>query len=121
MPPISSQPLRKILSMILRQLVGQISKKAIADVAVGQSYPAAQEILPVGADYLVELRGFEPLTSSGAGTRALDGASASDGIVTLAREERERTMGGTVFTRPRRPRATCTSPRRGARGVIELT
>jgi hypothetical protein len=27
---------------------------------------------------LVELRGFEPLISSGAGTRALDGASASD-------------------------------------------
>ena len=30
-----------------------IKKIAWTDVAVGQSYPAAQEILPVGADYLV--------------------------------------------------------------------
>ena len=33
-------------------------------------YPVAEEITSICADYLVELRGFEPLTSEGA--RALD-------------------------------------------------
>ena len=45
-----------------------------------------------------------------------------DGIDTLPHEERERILRGLrIFKRLRQPRATCSSPRRGARGVIELT
>ena len=32
-------------------------------------YSVVEEIMPRGADYLVELRGFEPLTSAVMGTR----------------------------------------------------
>ena len=43
------------------------------------------------------------------------------GIVTLPCEERERTTPQRFFKRPRRPRATYSSPRCVARGAIELT
>jgi hypothetical protein len=36
-----------------------------------------QETTSVRADFLVELRGFELLTSAGVGARAIDGAAAS--------------------------------------------
>jgi hypothetical protein len=47
--------------------------------------------------------------------------NCSNGIVTLPREERGRAIRVWIFIRPRRPLATCSSRRRGARGVIELT
>ncbi len=40
-------------------------------------YSLAEKITPVRADFLVELRGFEPLTSALRGTRGLDGSTAS--------------------------------------------
>jgi len=40
-------------------------------------YPAAQEIMSICADYLVELRGFEPLTSAVLASCGLDGGAAS--------------------------------------------
>jgi hypothetical protein len=42
----------------------------------------AEEITSICADFLVELRGFEPLTSAVRGTRSLDGGAASvlDGL-----------------------------------------
>jgi hypothetical protein len=42
------------------------------------------------------------------------------GIVTLSRKSASGLRGARIFMRPRRPRATCSSLRRGARGVIEL-
>ena len=50
-----------------------------ASVALGlcRAAVATTEITGICADFMVELRGFEPLTSVVRGTRGLDGAAAS--------------------------------------------
>ena len=81
-----------------------------------------RRLLQQAQDQLANLRSSaKPTAITQAQATLRDAKTARDGIVTLPREERERAIRIWIFIRPRRPLATCSSPRRGARGVIELT